>query len=187
MKVVDLKKALSERGLETTGLKAVLVQRLTDAIAADTKVEETSPEVPASEEKTEPATPAKEESEAPATEEPAEPEDAAAAILAAKKRRAERFGIPLQQSQEEKLALRAARFGTVTKEASKKLKKTTPKRKGAPVIPLETLVKRAKKFGLPMPKGYVDPEEQQRREARALRFAPKPAAAETTTPSEATA
>ncbi|KAK5836536.1 SAP domain-containing ribonucleoprotein [Gossypium arboreum] len=76
-------------------------------------------------------------------------------------RRAERFGVPVQLSEQEKRNSRAERFGTAPRpkgsEASKQSEEV--KRKA-----------RAERFGLAVPSTTVDEEEK--RKARLARFAP---------------
>ncbi|KAJ0027573.1 hypothetical protein Pint_35533 [Pistacia integerrima] len=76
-------------------------------------------------------------------------------------RRAERFGMPVQLSEQEKRNSRAERFGTATKTSAPEVSKTSEelKRKA-----------RAERFGLPVPTSAGDQEEKKK--ARLARFAP---------------
>lgn len=78
-------------------------------------------------------------------------------------RRAERFGMPVQMSEEEKRNTRAERFGTGSKTQGSEVSKTSEelKRKA-----------RAERFGLPVPSSVS--EEEAKRKARLARFAPYP-------------
>lgn len=78
-------------------------------------------------------------------------------------RRAERFGMPVQMSEQEKRNSRAERFGTGSKMQGSEVSNTSEelKRKA-----------RAERFGLPVPSSVSDEEEK--RKARLTRFAPYP-------------
>lgn len=78
-------------------------------------------------------------------------------------RRAERFGMPVQMSEEEKRNSRAERFGTGSTMQGSEVSKTSEelKRKA-----------RAERFGLPVPSSVSD--EEAKRKARLERFAPYP-------------
>ena len=178
----ELKDALAERGLDTTGLKAVLVERLSAALAGGEDEPAAAAAAPAAAEEEpaeEPAAaPAEAAAEAPkAAEEEAGAEAPAAAEEPAAPAPAEEApkeegelevqngaigdanigGLGLNKSlkamtEAEKMARRAARFGIIPKAA--------PKKKPPP-----SAEKKPKKK-----KGGVDPELQKKLDARAARF-----------------
>ena len=123
----DLKEALAERGLDTAGLKAVLVERLVDALAADPAAAPAA--APAEEEAPAPApeaaaAPAAEQEPAAAAPVPAVAEPAAAAPAAAEPAEAPPAAakpaeVPVFRpgmSQEERMRMRALRFGIPEKK-----------------------------------------------------------------------
>ncbi|GKV05721.1 hypothetical protein SLEP1_g17696 [Rubroshorea leprosula] len=78
-----------------------------------------------------------------------------------KVRRAERFGMPVQLSEEEKRNSRAERFGTgITSNGTEGLKKSEEQKRKA----------RAERFGLSVPSTAAD--EEAKRKSRLARFAP---------------
>ncbi|KAK9920780.1 hypothetical protein M0R45_029326 [Rubus argutus] len=121
---------------------------------------------------------------------PADPKTAAADDSAApatavekKMRRAERFGISVQLTEEEKRNSRAERFGTVStshgSEASKKSEEQKRKARaerfgiaGPPVASDENARKKARlaRFAPVSRTSKPDPQEEEKRKARSLRF-----------------
>lgn len=99
-------------------------------------------------------------------------------------RRAERFGMPVQLSEEEKRNSRAERFGTATgsqgsgatKKAEELKRKARAERFGitqsTPTEEDEKKKARLSRFGSP---SSTDPLEEQKKKARALRFSGTPA------------
>jgi len=211
MKVADLRKELSDRGLVSTGLKAALIERLSKEIeggeegaeaaevveekaaeeeAAEEAVEEAAEEAveEAAEEVVEDAAEEVAEEEvaeeaAPAAE-PKKPPTTLAGLLeqiaskseeelttfekdvAARKKRADKFGSVFKLSDSEMHSLRSARFGVQTAAHS-------PGKRGAKLAPadIEKLSKRAKRFGVVTAQsGLGDVEEEKKRAARAKRF-----------------
>jgi len=141
MKMADLKKELTARGLSTDGKKNELQERLEEALAGETEEVDEATEQALLEGK---ATPAK---KAP---------DAAAQEKTPQEKRAERFGVPLTGSAQK--AARAARFGIVDPEVAKAaraarfgISKASPKGsvgKGQKITAdIETLKSRAERFG----------------------------------------
>jgi len=114
-------------------------------------------------------------------------------LVTAKQHRAEKFGVDLKLSEDEKRAKRTSRFGVDTTatlatggnrkrkagSSAEDLAKLAERAKkfGLPVSAqpasanTDTALKRAKKFGTPIPSGVVDPAESKKREARSKRFA----------------
>merc|ERR1719421_1392577 len=144
LKVPELKAELEKRGLDSTGLKSDLIEKLQaalddeefnlpmgdglDTVPATTAEVTTAPvnaappaSAPVSTSNTaavsapQSTTVAKAVTPAPVTT----TDDAANSIADAKAKRAERFGIPLQISEAEKAAARAARFGIPDKQSVK--------------------------------------------------------------------
>jgi hypothetical protein len=166
MKVADLRKELSDRGLNASGLKTTLVARLTKDIIAKAKVvpEVKKEEVKIPADKPKPTTLAgllesiegKAEDELTAFEKD----------VLLRKKRSEKFGSTFKLGDSELAAMRAARFGVQTA-------KLKGKRGKVEISPedLEKMNKRAKRFGgVTKQSGIIDPDEQARREARAKRF-----------------
>jgi len=109
-------------------------------------------------------------------------------FLTAKQQRAEKFGVDVKMSDEEKRKARTSRFGVDTTaeeqtdgnrkrkgsaptgEDPEKLNARAKKFGGSPATDPNVLLKRAKKFGTPIPAGVTDPEEAKKRLARANRF-----------------
>ena len=159
MKVAELKEELQKRNLPVERKKNELVQRLEEAINAQTQNQDQTPNqtTPTSAQTTKPATPAETKTDQTETtkntDAPANPQDQqppANDFEAAKAARAARFGIPLvpaQKSGGDKIKARQERFGVVGKDKDKKADK--------------------RKKGFDMP---VDPEEEERRRKRAERF-----------------
>lgn len=108
-----------------------------------------------------------------------------------RRKRAERFGIPVVQPQtnkpaaqppvdSERLKARAARFGIQTDDTGKRLdtaqsdrKRASPATEQVDAEELERRKKRAARFNT-QSQGQIDPEEQNKREQRAARFGIKP-------------
>merc|ERR1739841_300831 len=133
MKVAGLREELGKRGLDTSGLKAALQERLEKALEAETLSKELEPlEEPAvAEEKAAPEATKAEDREAedpkaasagPAGDKPGELEKTAAQpFLEKKAARAKKFGLKLELTKEEKAAQiaekkkeREARFGVAS-------------------------------------------------------------------------
>ena len=132
MKVAGLREELGKRGLDTSGLKAALQERLEKALEAETLSKELEPlEEPAvAEEKAAPEATKAEDREAedpkaasagPAGDKPGELEKTAAQTFLEKKAaRAKKFGLKLELTKEEKAAQiaekkeREARFGVAS-------------------------------------------------------------------------
>jgi len=142
MKMADLKKELTARGLSTDGKKNELQERLEEALAGETEEVDEATEQALLEGK---ATPAKKA-----------PDAAAAQEKTPQEKRAERFGVPLTGSAQK--AARAARFGIVDPEVAKAaraarfgISKASPKGsvgKGQKITAdIETLKSRAERFG----------------------------------------
>ncbi|KAF9264251.1 hypothetical protein L218DRAFT_987254 [Marasmius fiardii PR-910] len=106
-----------------------------------------------------------------------------------RRKRAERFGIPIVESKtasqplvnSDKLKARATRFGIKTDDTGKRLdtpqsslKRASPATEQADPEEAERRKKRAARFGL-QPQAEADPEEQKKREQRAARFGAKSA------------
>ncbi|GLT47861.1 hypothetical protein SLA2020_215200 [Shorea laevis] len=88
-------------------------------------------------------------------------DSAQASDIQRKIRRAERFGMPVQLSEEEKRNSRAERFGTVTaSNETEALKKSEEEKRKA----------RAERFGLSVPSTAAD--EEAKRKSRLARFSP---------------
>jgi len=119
-------------------------------------------------------------------------------FFSARQSRAQKFGVEVKMSDDEKRNARGARFGVETAslatEGSRKRKvgedseklAARAKKFGLPATATATatdpdkLLKRSKKFGTPVPSGVVDPEEAEKRKARSDRFAKGPGAAQPT-------
>ena len=133
MKVAGLREELGKRGMDTSGLKAALQERLEKALEAETLSKELEPlEEPAvAEEKAAPEATKAEDREAedpkaasagPAGDKPGELEKTAAQTFLEKKAaRAKKFGLKLELTKEEKAAQiaekkkeREARFGVAS-------------------------------------------------------------------------
>lgn len=158
LKVQELKDALAARGLDTTGLKAVLLERLEEALRAPGGAEGTaSAQTPAAEEA---ATP-----ELAAATGPAAPSAAPAEVKAAPKA-AQLSSAALQKSlsEEEKKKLREQRFGAPGAGG------TSIGALGKVDVAEEILKRkeRAKKFGLPVP--VFAAEEEMKKVQRRERF-----------------
>jgi len=141
MKMADLKKELTARGLETDGKKSELIERLEEALAGENEEVDEATEKALLEGK---STPAKQKPNTAAATEEKTPQE----------KRAERFGVPLTASAAK--AARAARFGIVDPEVAKAaraarfgISKASPK--GAVgkkiVADIDTLKSRAERFG----------------------------------------
>jgi len=205
MKVGDLRKELSDRGLQSSGLKSALIDRLSKELevkepvveekaAEEEVVEEAAEEVAeeaaevaveeAVEEATEEATEATEEVVAEEAAPAAEPKKAPSTLaglleqisskseeelttfekdVAARKKRADKFGMTFKLTDSEMQSIRASRFGVQTSKG----------KRGTELAPadVEKLSKRAKRFGVVTAQsGLGDVEEQKKRDARAKRF-----------------
>jgi len=171
LKVTQLRQELTERGLDSKGRKAVLVERLENALreassSATTRVndsfqvgEQTS------------NTSANQPSESSAHVEAGIATDSASVLPSVsntssnplsvenKQARAERFGIPLHESEEAKRKRRAERFGIVSEEDRKKAR---AERFGI-VSEDEKKLKRKERFGILT--------EEDKKRHRAERFA----------------
>ena len=197
----ELKDALAERGLDTTGLKAVLVERLSAALAGgEDEPAAAAEEEPAEEPAAAPAEAAAEEEageEAPAAaEEPAalapaeeaSKEDGELEVQNGAIGDANIGGLGLGKSlaamtEAEKMARRAARFGIIPKAAPKKPPPSAekkPKKKKGGVDPelQKKLDARAARFGTGKKQGGPSSEELEKREARKARFEAPPLSAE---------
>eukprot|EP00242_Pyramimonas_sp_CCMP2087_P008311 CAMPEP_0198209262 /NCGR_PEP_ID=MMETSP1445-20131203/14804_1 /TAXON_ID=36898 /ORGANISM="Pyramimonas sp., Strain CCMP2087" /LENGTH=226 /DNA_ID=CAMNT_0043882983 /DNA_START=159 /DNA_END=839 /DNA_ORIENTATION=- len=183
LKVVDLKAILAEKGLETDGVKAILLQRLEDSLPApdeEVAVSAVTAETATEEQATEEAAEAQvtEVVASKATEVKAAPaEDAgkSATELEKKKARASRFGVPLASSEDEKLATRASRFGIPPGEDAKKASRSarfgTTEAKGEQAPKGETEEDKAKRLARAKRFGTNDPSlEEDKKKARADRF-----------------
>uniref|UniRef100_A0A7S2TNB1 SAP domain-containing protein n=1 Tax=Lotharella oceanica TaxID=641309 RepID=A0A7S2TNB1_9EUKA len=171
-KKADLQAELKTLGLDTTGVRGVLIKRLEEARAAQeaAATEEAAPEPKTEEVKEEPAEEEKEEKEAPAEaekEEVPEANEAAGSVVGVKavaeiseeerkRKRAAKFGIPLK---EDILKKRAEKFGLPTPAEKKKQLDEDAKKKAA----------RAARFGLLGGKELSE-EEKKKIEARRARF-----------------
>ena len=91
---------------------------------------------------------------------PSSANDAPVTDVQKKIRRAERFGMPVQLSEQEKRNSRAERFGTAPQTHGSESKKSEELKRRA----------RAERFGLPVPTTVSD--EEAKKKARAARFAP---------------
>ncbi|PRQ43405.1 hypothetical protein RchiOBHm_Chr3g0468131 [Rosa chinensis] len=125
----------------------------------------------------------KADSEDPKTAAAAEDGAAPASVVEKKIRRAERFGISVQLTEEEKRNSRAERFGTVStshgSEASKKSEELKRKARAErfgiaapPVASDEDARKKARlaRFAPVSKTAKPDPQEEEKRKARSLRF-----------------
>ena len=167
MKVAGLREELGKRGLDTTGLKAALQERLEKALEAETLSKELEPlEEPlaVAEEKAAPEATKAEDREAedpkaasagPAGDKPGELEKTAAQTFLEKKAaRAKKFGLNLELTKEEKAAQiaekkkeRAARFGVASVQGDdfEAKKKARLERFGAAALePLKRVDKKEK-------------------------------------------
>ncbi|XP_005110485.1 SAP domain-containing ribonucleoprotein [Aplysia californica] len=209
MKVAELKQALKDRGLPTSGTKPDLVKRLGEALgtsvdsSADAGLddslqgideilnEDASPPFPKKSSIAEPApsqpsepvkveTPSTEENVAPASngvsEKSDEPKPAAGSD--------EKIAKPVEVSKlshEERLKMRAEKYGVVSTEAKKELR---AQRFGLPSsggalsglgtgqqnVDVDKLKKRAERFGTVVSKSLTKVEEDERKRKRAERF-----------------
>ncbi|CAL5219769.1 g1671 [Coccomyxa viridis] len=190
MKVQELRDELTKRGLDSTGLKAALAERLEESIkaeengqadggaqapladAAQPSEAAAAPTAAANGELKEDAAPAAAaETDAGKIvyKDPAEEE------LAKKKARAARFGMPLNMSEDKKAAMRAQRFGLEAKAGDKRkteAKAPEPAKKQPSTAELEAELQkkkaRAARFNVPV-KTNAD-EEKLRLKARQERF-----------------
>lgn len=189
LKVQELRDELQKRSLDTSGLKAALVERLEEAVKTEIPEEPAAePAFTATADSTlgaaatsEPATepvPVEKTAEGEAANEAAQPgrvglEHSNVAELEKRKARAARFGVPLNNP-EDKKALRAQRFGTVGNAAAEKRKASEPisSQKAASKEELAALLEkkkaRAARFNVPLM--TTGDEEQLRLKSRAERF-----------------
>jgi len=111
-------------------------------------------------------------------------------LMTSKQQRAQKFGIEVKMSDEEKRSARTSRFGvdtavTLATTGNRKRKpnavaspeeqeKTAARAKRfglpSPAATDEKMLKRAKKFGTAVPAGVVDPAEAEKRQKRSARF-----------------
>ncbi|KAK9909753.1 hypothetical protein WJX75_006961 [Coccomyxa subellipsoidea] len=186
MKVQELRDELEKRSLDTSGLKATLIERLEEAMKADTAAE------PAAEPISTATLTNGSDSAQPAIEAPVEEkthdasaeaaaqagkivfEDSNAAELEKRKARAARFGVPLNTSEDEKKDSRAQRFGITEKPGPEKRKASEPisSKKAASLEELAALLEkkkaRAARFNVPLV--TTSKEETLRLKSRAERF-----------------
>jgi len=202
LKVPELKEHLTARGLETKGKKAELVTRLTAALEKEKAASSgsSSKDESADVDVTDIGEEKKEAEKTPATGKSASTARKAAAPSSSdssdqatkdvtvsatvsdtdrKKVRADRFQIPVVSSQDEKLASRAARFGTTASSNG-----SAPARSFGAGLTSEKLKERAQRFGIPVKdasaassasaspsSAAAAPTSNQRMQQRASRFA----------------
>ncbi|CAK0763387.1 hypothetical protein CVIRNUC_003052 [Coccomyxa viridis] len=181
MKVQELRDELTKRGLDSSGLKAALAERLEESMKSD--ADATAPNGAIA--STEPAQPAELQAatNGAAKEEPAPAaelvdgkivyKDPAEAELEKKKARAARFGVPLSLTEDKKRDIRAQRFGLEAKAGEKRkpeVKEAAKKQPSTAELEAELAKKKARAARFQLPVKTTAEEEKLRLKARSERF-----------------